>query len=502
MASLKNLAGQTFWYGVSTIAAQMINFLQNPILTYLLNDGRGRERFGEISFLYAVIPFANVIFTYGMTTAFFRFSARVEDKDKLFQTTFGSLLGSTVLLSILFYFIRMPIAGFLNLGAHPEYITWSVLIIALDALAAIPFARLRAAGRPKKYAFVRLAGIFINLLTIVILVGLAPRWAAAHQGSAFAHWHRHYTATGFVLMANIFQNVFVFLALYREWSGFRFRFDAALLRTILAYSLPFVVIGLGGMVNETLDRVMLLKLAPGGVAAAKQAVGIYSSNYKLAIVITLFIRAFQMAAEPFFFAQSADKNAPKTYARVMKWFVITVCFAFLSTVLFLDVWQYIEGPAYRSGLGVVPILLLANIALGIYYNLAVWYKVTAKLGWGIGITLFGAALTLLINFAFIPRFGMWACAWATLICYACMMVASYLAGQKYFPVPYPMKKLLSYLAVIIVMAALQTGIGHLTGVVVIRLASGCAMLAAFMALVWKAEREELRSFPLIGRFVK
>ncbi len=241
---------------------------------------------------------------------------------------------------------------------------------------------------------------------------------------------------------------------------------------------------------------------PGGTGAAKEAVGIYNSNYKLAIIITLFIRAFQMAAEPFFFAQSADKNAPKTYARVMKWFVITVCFAFLSTVLFLDVWQYIEGPAYRSGLGVVPILLLANIALGIYYNLAVWYKITAKLIWGIGITLFGAALTLLINFAFIPRFGMWACAWATLICYATMMVVSYLAGQKHFPVPYPMKKLLSYLVVIVLMALAQQGIMALTHIVLLRLTSGCIMLLAFIALVWKTERKELAGFPVIGRFAK
>lgn len=502
MASLKNLAGQTLWYGVSTIAAQMINFLQNPILTYLLNDGRGRERFGEISFLYAVIPFANVIFTYGMTTAYFRFVNKTEDKDKLFQTTFGSLLFSTIFLGFAFWLFRLPIAAFLSLNAHPEYITWAIIIIALDALTTIPFARLRAAGRPRKYAFVRLAGIFINLISIVVFVGLSPKWVAAHPDSMYAHWYTQYSATGFVLLANILQNAFVFLALYKEWKGFRFRFDAALWRTILAYSLPFVIIGLGGMVNETLDRVMLLKFSSGGTAAAKEAVGIYNSNYKLAIIITLFIRAFQMAAEPFFFNQAEDKNAPKVYARVMKWFVITICFAFLSTVLFLDVWKYIEGPAYRSGLGVVPILLFANIALGIYYNLAVWYKITAKLQWGIGITLFGAALTLIINYAFIPRYGMWACAWATLICYSSMMVISYFAGQKYFHVPYPRKKLLGYLGVIVLLFLLQRGVYELTPSFVIRFATGCLFMLVFVGLVLKAERAELKSFPVIGKFVR
>jgi O-antigen/teichoic acid export membrane protein len=480
----------------------MISFLQNPILTYLLNDSRGRERFGEISSLYTIIPFANVIFTYGMTTAFFRFNNKSQDKDKLFQTTFGSLLVSTIFLSIAFWLFRVPIADFLSLNKHPEYITWAIIIIALDALTTIPFARLRAAGRPRKYAFVRITGIVINLLAILFFVGFSPGWVAAHPGSGYAHWYHQYTATGFVLMANTLQNVFVFLILYSEWKTFRFRFDAALWRTILAYSLPFIIIGLGGMVNETIDRLMLLHFSTGGTAAAKEAVGVYNSNYKLAIIITLFIRAFQMAAEPFFFNQAEDKNAPRTYARVMKWFIITICIAFLSTVLFLDVWKYIEGPAYRKGLGVVPILLLANIALGIYYNLAVWYKITAKLHWGIAITLFGAVLTLAINYVFIPEYGMWACAWATLICYTSMMIISYMAGQKYFPVPYPMKKLLSYLGTILILFLIHNRISYLTDMFVVRFVSGCVELLAFLALVYRVEQTELKSFPVIGRFVR
>ena len=483
----------------------MINFLQNPILTYLLNDGRGRERFGEISFLYAIIPFANVIFTYGMTTAFFRFSNKAEDKNKLFETSFGSLLVSTILFGFAFWLFRVPIAGFLSLSAHPEYITWAILIISLDALAAIPFARLRAEGKPRKYAFVRIAGIVINLISIVVFVGFSPHWVAEHPDSLYAAWYNKYTPTGFVLMANILQNLFVFLMLFREWRSFRFRFDAVLWRSILAYSSPFVIIGLGGMVNETLDRIMLLKFSSGGAAAAKEAVGIYSSNYKLAIIITLFIRAFQMAAEPFFFNQSTDKNAPKTYARVMKWFVITICFAFLSTALFFDIWKYIEGPAYRSGLGVVPILLFANIALGIYYNLAVWYKITDQLKYGIGITLVGAAITLIINFIFIPHYGMWACAWATFTCYTSMMIISYFAGQRYFPVPYPVRKLMTYLAVMTVLFFVQKGVYALTAdmgsAFVIRLVSGMLLMLAFVRLVWVAERKELQGFPLIGKFI-
>jgi O-antigen/teichoic acid export membrane protein len=502
MASIKNLAGQTMWYGVSTIAAQMINFLQNPILTYLLDDSKGRANFGELALLYSLIPFANAVFTYGRATSYFRFSSNTVDKERLFQTSFGSLLISTVLLGFTLWFFRLPLASFTALTAHPEYVTWAIIIIGLDALTTIPFARLRQEGRPRKFAFIRLGGIIINLTSVILLVGLAPRWVAAHPHSFFAGWYHQYTATGFVLLANVIQNIFVFLALYREWSIFRFRIDGALLRSILAYSLPFVIIGLGGVINETLDRKLLQQYYSGTVTQAKEAVGIYNSNYKLAIIITLFIRAFQMAAEPFFFSQSADRNAPKTYARVMKWFVITVCFAFLATVLFLDIWKYIEGPSYRVGLGVVPILLLANVALGIYYNLAIWYKLTAKLYWGIGITLFGAALTIFINVTFIPHYGMWACAWATFICYTSMMIISYIAGQKYFPVPYATKKLVSYLGVIIVLFLLQRGMYTLTTSFLIRLISGGLFMLAFVGLVWRVERTELKSFPVIGRFIR
>ena len=501
MASLKKLAGQTVWYGLSNIGAQMLNYLQNPILTYLLNNAAGRDRFGEISSIYSLMTFGNVLFTYGMETAYFRFANTVKDKDTLYQTSFGSLIYSTVVLTFLFWLCRMPIAHFLKLDDHPEYITWAVLIIALDALTAIPFARLRQEERPRKYAFIKVAGIAINLFFVIFFVGISPKIVAGNPTGMYASWYNHYSSTGFVLLANILQNAFVFGMLYREWGAFRFRFDAALWRTVIAYSMPFIIIGLGGMFNETLDRIMLLKLYHP--ALAKEAVAIYSSNYKLAIVITLFIRAFRMAAEPFFFAQSGDKNAPKTYAKVMKWFVITICFAFLGTVLFLDILQHLEASSYRKGLGVVPILLYANIALGIYYNLSVWYKISGQLRYGIGITLFGAALTLAINFAFIPRFGMWACAWATFICYGSMMVLSWYYGQKHFPVPYPVKKLLSFLGVITVLFLLQKLISHVTPhSFVIHIVSGIVLMLLFVRLVFVVEKKELRAFPVIGKWIR
>lgn len=458
--------------------------------------------YGEYSTIYAAIPFANVIFTYGLETAYFRFSNKPEiDRQKLYDTSFGSIIGSTAILGGLLYLFRMPIARFLNISHHPEYITWVVLVIALDTLSSLPFAKLRQENRPKRYAFTKFAGIVVNIVLVVFFMQICPKLIAAHPNSALADWYSQYSSSGFLILANLGMAAFTFLLLFKEWSSFRFHFSPGLWKTVLAYALPFVLIGLSGNVNETIDRIMLPKLYHGSEAAAKMETGIYAANYKLSIVITLFINAFRMAAEPFFFAQSNDKDAPKTYAKVMKWFVITLCFAFLGTVLYLDIWKYMEGAHYRTGLMVVPILLYANLALGIYYNLAVWYKITGQLKYGMFITLFGAFLTLVINFIFIRWFGMWACAWATFICYTSMMCLCYYYGQKHFPVPYATKKLLSYIGVITVLFFVQWLIFHFTRSVVLHLVTGTILMLLFIRLVYITEKKELKGFPLIGRYV-
>ena len=506
MASLKNLAGQTVWYGLSNIVAKLLNVLLTPLLTYVLHTPGGQADFGDFAVIYAGISFANVLFTYGMETTYFRFSSIKEtNKDRLYETSFGSLLITTILFSAVLFFYSGELSTFAGFSGHPEYIRLAVLIIATDTLAAIPFARLRQEGRPRKYAFTRVAGIIVTILLTVIFIELSPGWVKAHPHNWYAHWYKLFTNPALILIAGLAGSVTTLLVLWREWSGFRFRFDVPMWREIIKYSAPFIIIGLGGMVNETLDRIMLRNLLPGDPQSIKIAVGIYAANYRIAIFITLFIQAFRMAAEPFFFAQSTEKNAPKTYARVMKWFVITLCFAFLFTALFLDIWKHMIGPSYQSGLGVVPILLYANIALGIYYNLAVWYKISGQLKWGILITLIGAALTLLINLKFIPHYGMWACAWATFTCYVSMMIISYIAGQRYFPVPYALKKLLTYIAVMTVLFFVQKGVYYLSdgmdSAFIIRLASGLVLMGVFVRLVWVAERNELRSFPIIGKYV-
>jgi O-antigen/teichoic acid export membrane protein len=504
MSKLKALASQTLWYGGSNIAARMLSYLLTPLLTYLLAAPAEQAHYGESTLLYAAISLANVVFTYGMETAYFRFSSREgTDRKALFETSFGSLILSTIGLGAILWLLAPHIAAYFEMWDHPEYIRMCVLIIALDTLAALPFAVLRQENRPRRYAFVKLAGILVNIFLTVLLIAYAPRWAAAHYHTPLADWYDSHNAAGYILFANLAASAVTFLLLLPEWKGFRFRIDGRLLKTVLAYSLPFVLIGMGGMINETFDRILLQKLLPGDSQENKQLVGIYSACYRIAIFITLFIQAFRMAAEPFFFRESGSKDAPKTYARVMKWFVIVLCTAFLFTSLFLaDIWKYLVGSSYRSGLYIVPILLLANVALGIYYNLAVWYKITGQLKYGIIITFGGAAITLLINYFGIPHYGILASAWATAVCYISMMAASYFWGQKHYPIPYPVKKLLTYLVVTGILFGIQCAVNAVTPWPAVRIGSGFVLFGLFFLLLMRTERKELGAFPVIGRFFR
>lgn len=459
--------------------------------------------YGNFSTLYAVLSFLNVVYTYGMETAYFRFSSAGEDRQRLFRTSFSSLLITTATLSILFFLFRVPIATLAHLESHPEYVAWCLLILSFDTLSAIPFARLRQEERPRKYAFTKVASIIVNLVVVVVFMALSPKWVAGHPASAYSKWYLANNNVGFLILANLAQSATTFVLLFREWVDFRFEPDLDLWKRIVTYSAPMVIVGLGGMVNETIDRIMLPHLYGTGNEGTMEN-SIYTANYRIAIFITLFITAFRMSAEPFFFNQAREKNAPATYARVMKWFVIVLCCAFLSSALFLDGIKYFLGPVYRNerSLGVVPILLAANVCLGIYYNLSVWYKLTDRMRMGMYVTLFAAILTLVSNTLFIPRFGMYACAWTTFAAYFSMMVISYFLGQKYFPVPYNLKKLLSYLGIMLVLFFTEKLVAHFTPNIVVRLAAAAVLMLMFLRMVMMAEKDELKGMPLVGRFIK
>jgi len=499
LSSIKKLAGQTMWYGVSSIAARFINYLLTPYLTFKFTA----SQYGEMSIVYSFIPFMNVIFTYGMETAFFRFANKT-DKKIVYNTTSISLIFSTVLLSFMLIGLQHPIAMLLRITQHPEYLSLAAAVIALDALSSIPFAKLRQDARPVKFASVKVGGILMNIISIYFFLSLCPRWLAANPHHWCGLFFRADWAVGYVLLANVIQSSLTLLFLLKEFLGFEFKLDKKLWREMMIYGLPLIIAGFAGMINETFDRIMLGWWAPvKGIDAAKAQVGIYSACYKLSILITLAVQAFRMGAEPFFFKQSTEENAPKVYARVMKFFVITLCLMFLAVALYLDVWKhFIRNPKMWVGLKVVPILLLANMFLGIYYSLSIWYKLGNKTSAGAWITLIGAAITLFINYFFIPYFSYMACAWATFTCYGSMMVVSYVWGQKHYLIPYAWKKLLAYIVIVVLIFFIHKGITILYKPEWFSLIVATLLFSFFTWFIMQVERKEVKKLPLIGNWVK
>ena len=499
MSGIKNLAGQTLWYGVSTILSRLLNYLLVPYLTLKLSGAQ----FGEYTLVYSVIPFLTVIFTYGMETAYFRFAQHERHKDTLYNTASVSLICTTILLTAILLLFNKAIANLISVKEHPEYITWGVLIIAVDTLCVVPLSKLRQENRPIKFALIRISNILVNIAATYFLISVCPRLLAKDSNSIVQLFYRKDMAVGYLIIANLIASIFTLLLLWKEFAAFKWKFNRDLWKEMIIYTAPLLIVNFGGVINETFDRIMLGWWSPAIGETAKHAeVGTYGACYKLSILITLFIQAFRMGAEPFFFKQSTGENPQRVYARVMKFFVITICTMFLVVALFLDIWKYfIRNEAMWAGLKVVPILLLANMFLGIYYNLSIWYKVTNKTGAGATITIIGAAITLVINYFFIPRYGYMACAWATFLCYGTMMVLSFEWGQKHYPVPYAWKKLLAYMAIVVSLFFIHRGINHLYVSFILSVGSGIILLLAFLLFILKIEKKEFRKLPVIGKYL-
>lgn len=500
LSSIKKLAGQTLWYGISSIAARFVNLLLTPLLTYNLIY---KSDYGKIGLIYAAIPILNIVFTYGFETAYFRFASKEEYKKDIYSTACLSLLFSTVLFSSLLWIYQNAFGEIIGLQDFPLMIQISIFIIASDALNKIPFARLRQEGRPRKFAFINIGSILINVFFTWFFIVYCPAHAAGNSNSFLnIIYSKNTNPVVYVLLANLLQSLFTLVLLAKEIKAIRFNFNTKLWKEMMIYSLPLVIAGMGGMINETFDRLMLRWWLPGTTTYREEQVGIYNACYKLSILITLFVQAFRLGAEPFFFKQAEGGSPQKTYARVMKFFVITICVVFLIINLFIPIWRPFIKDTYWEGLAIVPILVLANMCLGIYYNLSIWYKVTNRTMAGATITLIGAGITFLINFLFIPRFGYMASAWATFACYATMMVVSFIWGQKAYYVPYAWKKLLAYIAIVVMLFFIHKGILSLWDNVYFSLMLGVVFTLAFIAFVLRIEKKEFQQMPFIGKYIK
>lgn len=500
MAGIKQLAGQTLWYGVSSIVARLLTYLLTPYLTLKLSGAS----YGDMTLVYAAIPFLNILYTYGLETGYFRFIQQEKHRKDLYNTANVSLISSTIVFTAILLLFTRSISQLMSIGDHPEYVTLVILIVAFDSLATLPFAKLRQDGRPLKYAIIRISGVVLNIGILYFFLSVCPVLAKKNPNSVYALLSSRNFGVTYVILANLIQSIFILVLLWKEIKSIRWEFNVQQWKELMIYSLPMLIVGLGGMVNETLDRLML---GWWGVPSAghdmKVEIGTYGACYKLAILITVFIQAFRMGAEPFFFKQAMGENPQRTYARVMKFFVIVVCAMFLFVALYLDVWKYfIQNPVFWQGLKVVPILLLANMFLGIYYNLSVWYKITNNIAAGAWITIGGALITIIINFLFIPTMGYVASAWATLLCYGSMMVACYIWGQKVYPVPYAWKKLCAYICIVVLLFYAHRLLIYLWPHTIFNFAAATVLLGAFLLFILRVEKHEFKKLPVVGRFIK
>jgi O-antigen/teichoic acid export membrane protein len=501
MSSIKKLAGETIWYGVSSIFAKFFVQLLTP---YLTAEFRGSPDFGKMTLVYAAFSFINMGALFGLDYAYFRFIVKKETPRTLYSTLLISLISTTTIITAAIISFRIPLAKALDVANHPGYITLAALMIAFDVLSALPFARLRHEGRPRKFAFIRISGIVLYVGLVFFFLSVCPRLLRTHPNSIIAFIYLPaFGPVGYVLLANVIQNCFQLVMLSPLLKGFRWIFDLPLWREVMVYSLPLTVAGLGGMINEVFDRIMLDWRLPHANNYAVYQVGIYSACYRLSLLITVFVQAFRMGAEPFFFRQSVEESAQRTYARVMKFFVILVCGIFLFVMLYLDVLKYfIQDPTMWVGLKIVPILLYANIFVGIYYNLSIWYKLsTLHTRSGAIITLIGAGITLLVNYFFIPVFGYMASAWATFLCYGSMMAISYVWGQRVYPVPYAWRKLLAYMVIVLLVYLAYLGLCSFSSRLIYRLTVATILMGSYILFILRVEHREFQKLPVIGKYI-
>ncbi len=442
MSVLKKLAGQTAIYGLSSIVGRFLNYLLVPLHTTVFVP----QQYGVITEMYAYVAFLIILLTYGMETAFFRFSTKEGNEEKsVFSTILSSLASSTSMFILMAIIFAQPIADWLLYPDNKEYVVWFAIIVGLDAISSIPLARLRSQNKAKTFAGINIANVLVNIgLNLFFLMYCLPLVAEGGGNWLTDTFYDPSTGVGYVFIANLIASAVKFLLLGPTMlKGFT-KPKLSLLKPMLIYSSPLLIAGLAGMINETLDRILLKRiLYPDiGEAATMATIGIYGACYKLSIIITLMIQAFRYAAEPFFFSQEKEKGSRELYSKIMTYFVWVLAGTFLFVMLYIDIFKYfIPNQAFWEGLKVVPILLMANIFLGIYYNQSVWYKLSGKTSYGAGLAVFGALITLVLNAMFIPKYGYMASAWATFACYGSMMVASYLLGQKHYPVPYEVGKL-------------------------------------------------------------
>ena len=480
MEGLKSLAKETAIYGVSSIVGRFLNYLLVPVYTIALPASSGG--YGVVTNIYAWVALILVLLTCGMETGFFRFANKGQDDPmRVYSTTLLSVsIGSLVFVALGLLFLE-PIAGWLEYGEHPWYIGMMMIVVAMDAIQSIPFAYLRYKKRPIKFAALKLLFIFLNialnLFYYVILEG---------------------NDVGYAFLFNLVCTSVVMVCMIPELRGFTYVLDKELLKRMLRYSLPLVILGVAGILNQVADKIIFPFVYPDEAEATIQ-LGIYGAASKIAMIMAMFTQAFRFAYEPFVFGKSKEKDSREMYAQAMKFFIIFTLLAFLAVMFYLDILRHVIGRDYWDGLRVVPIVMAAEIFMGIYFNLSFWYKLIDETRWGAYFSLTGCIILILMNIFLVPKYGYIACAWAGFTGYGVAMLLSYFVGQKKYPIQYDLKAIGMYvlLAAVLYVAAEYVSIDN----IYLRMAYRTVLLLLFIAYVVKRDLP-LNQIPILNKLLK
>ena len=480
MAGFKSLAKETAIYGVSSIVGRFLNYLLVPVYTIALPASSGG--YGVVTNIYAWVALILVLLTCGMETGFFRFANKGQDDPmRVYSTTLLSVsIGSLVFVALGLLFLE-PIAGWLEYGEHPWYIGMMMIVVAMDAIQSIPFAYLRYKKRPIKFAALKLLFIFLNialnLFYYVILEG---------------------NDVGYAFLFNLVCTSVVMVCMIPELRGFTYVLDKELLKRMLRYSLPLVILGVAGILNQVADKIIFPFVYPDEAEATIQ-LGIYGAASKIAMIMAMFTQAFRFAYEPFVFGKSKEKDSREMYAQAMKFFIIFTLLAFLAVMFYLDILRHVIGRDYWDGLRVVPIVMAAEIFMGIYFNLSFWYKLIDETRWGAYFSLTGCIILILMNIFLVPKYGYIACAWAGFTGYGVAMLLSYFVGQKKYPIQYDLKAIGMYvlLAAVLYVAAEYVSIDN----IYLRMAYRTVLLLLFIAYVVKRDLP-LNQIPILNKLLK
>lgn len=492
---IKSLAKDTAIYGLSSILGRFLNWCLTPLHVYIFTN---TVEYGKVSYIYGFVALFMILLTYGMETGFFRFmNKKDEDPDRVYSSVLTSLGVTSVLFIILCSVFLTPIAEWMRYTDHAEHILIMAVAVAMDAFMVVPFAYLRYKKRPIRFASLKIIFIFANIFFNLFFLVACPfiYKSAPHLIDWF--YNPSY-GIGYIFIANLLANIVVFCMLIPDMTGFKYRFDGQLLKRIYKYSFPLLILGIAGVINQTVAQLVYPHIFDN-IEEAYSQLGIYNACLKITVVITMFTQAFRYAYEPFVFAKNNSDNDTRPYAEAMKYFVIFALFVFLGVMFFMDILKYIVSKNYMVGISIVPVAMLGEIFFGIYFNLSVWYKLIDKTQYGATFSVLGCFITVLINVIFVPVFGFIASAWATFICNLIIMSISYFYGQKYYPIKYDLKTIFFYFALVAVLYVLGMYVPIENEV--LRLSYRVILLAVFAAVLIKKDLP-LSQIPFINKKIK